>query len=488
MGHCTAWRQDTGVERVRTYNAPSTREAADHKQPMRAIKVKVWGFAAIAIALLLAANAYLFHERWREDLGAELLGADIVLAASIAAISALLIRYRQAARRYRILLAADRALFRGTDTPGLLYDICAAAAGEGGFALVWIALQGEDGYLRPEALAGPALDYADGLSLSVDADYPDGRGPAGIALREGRSVVCNDFQADPLTVRWAERARRFGIRASAAFPLRRGGQCIGIIGLYSAERGHFDVSERTLIGQLAGDISLGLEHLRRERELQESAERLRGLSRRLMEVEESERRSINRELHDRVGQGLSALNLNLGLIRSALGRDALGAAVGDHLDTAEKLLCSAIADIRNLMGELQPPALDDYGLFAALQVYVDAFRRTTGLPISLHGEDPDPPLSPVVAIALFRIFQGALTNAAKHAVAAHVAVTLIAAGTRLTLTIADDGRGFDMARIRSSSSSWGLNIMRERAMAIGATLQIESVPGRGTRVILDYPG
>ncbi|HEX4152330.1 MAG TPA: GAF domain-containing sensor histidine kinase [Steroidobacteraceae bacterium] len=493
------------------------------------MKARVWAVATLAVALLLAGSIYLVRERRAEFVAAEsaatgverltpdalartkrfaseLVVADIVIAASIAAISALVISNRRAVRRYRILFATNQALLGGEDTPDLLNAICCAAVSEGGFVLVWIALTVEHGFLRPEAVAGPALGYAEGLSVCADADEPGGQGPTGVALREGRSVICNDFLHDPLTVRWAERARRFGIRASAALPLSQNGRSIGIIGLYSAERGHFDAAECTLVRHMAEDISLGIEHLRRgaeiernsaqlrmditqrkkaQQELQAYAERLRGLSRRLMEVEEAERRNITRELHDRVGQSLAALNLNLGLIRSGMGREQDPDVVGKRLSAAQALLESAITDIRDLMADLQPPALNEYGLFAALTVYVDSLRRTTAVPMTFTGRDIEPPLPPAVAMALFRIAQGALTNAVKHAAARHISVELTASPDRVRLTIADDGRGFEIAGERTTTPTWGLSIMRERAEAIGAMLEIESKPEQGTRIIVE---
>jgi two-component system sensor histidine kinase UhpB len=208
--------------------------------------------------------------------------------------------------------------------------------------------------------------------------------------------------------------------------------------------------------------------------------RLRELSRRLLDVEEAERRSINRELHDRIGQNLSALLLTLDRIRSRIPEDPSGVLRG-RIDDARNLLEATIAQVRNVMAELHPPALDEFGLFAALRAHAEAFSAQIGTPIALHGEDLVPRLSRAVEISLFRIAQEALSNAAKHAHATRIEVTLVNSPARATLTIADDGAGFDTGR--SKTGSWGLTIMRERAAAAGIVLHIESEAGRGTRVV-----
>src|SRR5204863_3203634 len=123
-----------------------------------------------------------------------------------------------------------------------------------------------------------------------------------------------------------------------------------------------------------------------EHRLKEYAAQLQGLSRRLVEVEENERRNINRELHDRVGQNLAALNINLNIIRSRIPQRSLQ-AVDDRLDDTQRLLEETAGHIRNVMADLHPPALDEYGLLAALRTYAGAFGARLATPIVIHGED-----------------------------------------------------------------------------------------------------
>ena len=246
--------------------------------------------------------------------------------------------------------------------------------------------------------------------------------------------------------------------------------------------GPFLAEERKLIDSIAELIGAHFERIRAGDELQQSFSRLRELSRRLMDVEEDARRRINRELHDRIGQNLSTLNLNLNVIRERIPEDP-SRDLARRIDGAQKLLEATILQMRNVMAALHPLALDDLGLLAALRVHAEPFSASIATPVVVQGDDVAPRLPPPVEMSLFRIAQEALANAAKHAHAGRIDVTLVNGDDLVRLTIADDGVGFDAGRPRAQS--WGFSIMRERARATGLALRIESEPGRGTRVVVE---
>lgn len=212
---------------------------------------------------------------------------------------------------------------------------------------------------------------------------------------------------------------------------------------------------------------------------------LRELSYRLLELEENERRSINRELHDRIGQTLSALNLDLQIVRVQLSAESRR-KVGNRIDDAQRLLEMTMAQVRNVMANLRPPALDDYGLLGALRAYLDLNSVWLSIPVKITTNGDLPRLPSITETALFRIAQEALSNVAKHAHAQRAEIVLAAAQGRVTLTVADDGAGFD-AQCRAERATWGLVTMRERAQAVGAALRIDSAPGNGTRVTVQVP-
>lgn len=220
-----------------------------------------------------------------------------------------------------------------------------------------------------------------------------------------------------------------------------------------------------------------------EESLRASLVRQRKLLQRLQETGENERRRINRELHDRIGQGLSMLSLNLDLIRAHAPPGALQ-AVGTRIDDAQALVSDTTAQIRNLMADLHPPALDDFGVLAALQSFCATLAARTGVAIAVSGSEPVPRLPRTVEMALFRIAEAALGNSIKHAQASRIDTTLAVTAARVTLTVADDGKGFEPGE-GTGTPHWGLTIMRERAEAVGIDLRVESSPGQGTRVIAE---
>jgi two-component system sensor histidine kinase UhpB len=222
-------------------------------------------------------------------------------------------------------------------------------------------------------------------------------------------------------------------------------------------------------------------------ELRRSYRRYQVLSRRLVEIQEEERRTISRELHDRVGQSLAALNLNLNFLNSSLsGTTSL--PIKSRLKDAIQLTEETVSTIRDVMADLRPPALDDYGLEAALNAYVDPFSRRFGIRVVLvKPADPLPRLNPNIELTLLRITQEALTNVARHANAKLATVTLLCQNDMVHLAIEDNGEGIRSWQKANRPGSHGLKIMRERAETFGGSLQVQSFNGKGTRIEVTIP-
>ena len=225
-----------------------------------------------------------------------------------------------------------------------------------------------------------------------------------------------------------------------------------------------------------------------EHALREYTQQLQIASRRLLEVQENERRALARELHDAVGQELTALSLNLSIIRAALPRDAQMDGVRMRLDDSQTLLEHTTAHLRTMMVELRPPGLDDLGLFAAIKDHAQRVAQRSGFALTMSGGEPRPRLNATAGIAIFRIAQEALNNIVKHTQATIVTITLQNEGDRVTLSVTDNGPGFDPLIQRPSlRGGMGMTTMRERAQAIGATLHVDSRPGQGCSVRVDMP-
>jgi two-component system sensor histidine kinase UhpB len=222
------------------------------------------------------------------------------------------------------------------------------------------------------------------------------------------------------------------------------------------------------------------------RALAEARERLQALSRRLLEVQEAERRGLARELHDDIGQALTALKLNLEAL--ARGRDdaALRSRVGEALETTRH----ALERVRQLSLSLRPLQLDDLGLAAALRSHLD--RQAALGHLKPHFEIPEAPakLRPDLETTCFRVAQEAINNIVRHARARNVWLRLFAAGDRLSLSVRDDGAGFDVEgarRAAAAGASLGMASMEERVALAGGEFQVHSAPGQGTVVVASFP-
>jgi PAS domain S-box-containing protein len=223
-----------------------------------------------------------------------------------------------------------------------------------------------------------------------------------------------------------------------------------------------------------------------EKSLKQSENRLRTLATRLQEVEEAARKDLARELHDQVGQSLTALSINLNILRNQLPPDTLK-QLGKRLNDSIELVEETTVTIRDVMAELRPSVLDDYGLTAALRWYGERFSDRTGIAINFKMEEPSSRLAEKDESVLFRITQEALTNIAKHANASELVLSFEESDSRFRLIIADNGKGFDYSAFSRPGvgTGWGILNMQERIQALGGNFRIDSEPGKGTSVIIE---
>lgn len=223
-------------------------------------------------------------------------------------------------------------------------------------------------------------------------------------------------------------------------------------------------------------------------ELGQSQIELRQLAARLQDVQEHERRQIAAELHDRVGQNLTGLNLNLQIIQNQTPPEA-EAAIQNRLEDSLRLVEETTRQVRDVMADLVPPLLDEYGLASALRWYCDGFSRRLGIAVQTYGQDGAPRLPRPAEIALFRIVQEALNNIARHAHASSASVTLETSSDLARLTVRDNGAGFDPARPAPADEGphLGLLTMKERAASVGGMLSLQSKPGEGTTICVEVP-
>jgi signal transduction histidine kinase len=202
-------------------------------------------------------------------------------------------------------------------------------------------------------------------------------------------------------------------------------------------------------------------------------------------AQEEERQRIAQELHDGVGPALASLNIRLRTVRKLLGRDRHPAA--EEIEELAELVQASIQDIRRLIHDLRPAVLDELGLVPALREYVARYQEEQGLEVALVLPEGDERIPASLETTLFRIVQEALANVAKHAQARRVEISLTRDREGVTLRIADDGQGFDPEAPRPGTHL-GLWSMRERVEQLGGRFEVESAPGRGTKLTIIVDG
>jgi PAS domain S-box-containing protein len=268
-------------------------------------------------------------------------------------------------------------------------------------------------------------------------------------------------------------------RGWLAVPLvGRNGKNLGLIQLSDKYEAEFGEDDEAILVQLAQLASEAIDNASLLHEVTASHQRLEAMSRRLVNLQEEERRTIARELHDEVGQLLTGLKFMLEARERRGGED-----LDPHRLTA--VTVQLLERVRSLSRDLRPPMLDDLGLVPTLLWHFENYRAQTGIEVRFHHPGFAGRLPAETEIAAFRIIQEALTNVARYAGVAEARVELGSEEGRLVLRIQDAGRGFDPTAVAGRSS--GLAGMGERARLLGGSLAIDSRPGGGTRLVAKLP-
>lgn len=255
---------------------------------------------------------------------------------------------------------------------------------------------------------------------------------------------------------------RFSLR-----PLRRLSELMSVVDVLEPGR-RLDPAATAEVAAVISTFNSTLDRLESERRVS---------MHRVLAAQEAERRRIAQELHDQIGQNLTAVVLELKRVR-----EHIDAGEGEALADAQELARESLEELRRISYELRPAALDDLGLPSALASLCSGIERRAGIKVELTVGDELPVLDDQVELALYRVAQEALTNAARHARCTTVRVSLAAAGGDVLLHVADDGIGMD-----GSFPGGGLRGMRERAVAIGATFETRPSPAGGVDVALRVP-
>ncbi|MEJ5203212.1 MAG: sensor histidine kinase, partial [Anaerolineales bacterium] len=277
------------------------------------------------------------------------------------------------------------------------------------------------------------------------------------------------------------------IRSWMGVPLCVKGRAIGLFSIDKSIPGFFTRKHGEMAMALAAHAALALDNARMFEQIREAQDQLRGLSTRIMEAQEQERRSIAAELHDHSGQALLGLRAELQVLKRSLA---------DHheilpkIEALDEIIMEISHDLRQLAHNLHPPLLAALGLIPALEQHVEEFSRRFNVPVMLEVDktDDDIRLPQAIELVCYRVVQEALTNLAKYAQANTARISLVITPCHVRLSVIDDGVGFSRhSQGRKRQKGFGLVGMRERVMAVGGELQVWSQAGRGTRLEVEIP-
>ncbi len=270
---------------------------------------------------------------------------------------------------------------------------------------------------------------------------------------------------------------------TAALPIFRGDSIQGVLLVVGSSRDPFAVLDTPFLLALGHQVGAALANADMYQKLEDRKAELERLATRMVHHQEEERRRLSRELHDESAQVFAAVKLQLGMARESAAEEQRPA-----LDRAMDLVGSGIRSIRAVARNLRPSLLDDLGLLPALRALGGDFSGKMGIPVTINAPESIPVLSAGAELALFRALQEGLSNVARHSEASAVEVVLSHDGTRLTLTVSDNGRGPPAADFDTlADGRMGLAGMRERALALGGSVDLAAREEGGTVLSVRIP-
>ncbi len=295
--------------------------------------------------------------------------------------------------------------------------------------------------------------------------------PGQIAVT-GTPLVVDGLREDPRFLRKA--VKEAGFQSYAGLPLRSKGKIVGVMGVFAMDPGRLKAEDLDLLAALGNQIGLAVENA--------------GLYARVKEMSiVDERRRIAREMHDGLAQALGLLYLKMGEVEEHATACPMECPNRDGIRLIKNVTAEAYEEVRQGIFGLKMVS-KRLGLVPALTEYLHNFMEQTGISTELKVADERATrLTPRVEIQLIRIVQEALANVRKHARAGHSSVLLEMDERKTRVTVWDDGQGFDPVHATRRGVCFGLQIMQERAESVGGTLTIESQPGNGTQVIVQFP-
>ena len=326
--------------------------------------------------------------------------------------------------------------------------------------------------------------YAEEMHLKM------GEGIAGRVAQTGKSVLVEDISTDPRAA-WLTLISTEGLKAFISVPLRAKDTVLGVLNVASHSPHHFTQDDMHLLHTIGDQVGVAIEQAELYDRLRKERENYRRLARHMLIAQEEERGRVARELHDETSQSLTGLSLNMQALLSIANASDFGdATFKAKLEQAHNITLQLNSEINKIMKSLRPTALDSLGLGPAIHQFAENRLQPLGINVSVKQEGMEERLPSEVEFGLYRIAQGSIANIALHSQARNAVVSLGCNSYELTMQIEDDGKGFDASRpieVDESGRGRGLFGMKERASLLSGACDIQSQPGKGTRIMVKVP-
>lgn len=273
-----------------------------------------------------------------------------------------------------------------------------------------------------------------------------------------------------------------GLQAMLSIPLVAQQQTIGMLLFGAIAADTFNHEQVTIAQEIADQLTVAIQHSQLFAAVQTNQERMAALSRRLLDVQEQERRAIARELHNEVGQSLTGLQLTLGMLR----RNAIPEQQ-PQLTGADSILSELMERINTMSLNLRPSVLDDLGVLPALARLLNRYTEQTGIHVQFQHTGLNRRFPPQIETVIYRVVQEALTNIARYAGVDQVDLQIHVNTPYITIAIDDRGQGFDLQQALNAGTSSGVSGMYERVALVSGQLFIDTAPGAGTTINVEIP-
>jgi signal transduction histidine kinase len=317
-----------------------------------------------------------------------------------------------------------------------------------------------------------------------------GEGVAGRVAQSAKSVLLEDISTDP-RVASPDLVSMEGLKAFVSVPLRSKDAVLGVLNVASHLPRRFTKDDMHLLHAIGDQVGVAIEEAELYDRLRKERQNYQRLARHMLIAQEDERARVARELHDETSQSLTGLSLNMQAILSIAKTSDFGdAAFKAKLEKAYNITNQLNSEISKIMKSLRPTALDSLGLGPAVHQYAESRLQAVGINVSVQTTGMEQRLPKEVEFALYRIAQGAIANVAWHSKARTAVINLRLTSDEFVMEIEDDGKGFDASKpiqVDESGHGRGLLSMKERASLLGGVCDIQSQPGKGTRIKVRVP-